>query len=263
MDPYIESCGLWEDFHESLINEIHAAAARVVPDRYVVRFGERSYVVLAVAGDLDPDRWGMQADVAIMESTARARPPQRRASAGPAAMAEEEGAVAMHAFVDAEFRESFVEIHALHPERRLVTTIEVLSPSNKRFESVGWNQYARKRSAHLLGAANLVEIDLLRGGTRMPMIEPWPVSPYYLLVSRKQKAPRCLVWPAYFDRPLPKLRVALVPPDEDIVLDLGSMVDAIYERSRYAVDIDYSLPCNPPLDGNAATWLRKRLEESK
>src|SRR5947208_3547830 len=46
MDPYIEASGLWEDFHHDLISEIKQALARAAPDRYVVRTGERSYVVL-------------------------------------------------------------------------------------------------------------------------------------------------------------------------------------------------------------------------
>lgn len=136
MDPFIESCGLWEDFHEKLIAETERAAASAVPDRYLVRLGERSYTVFAVAGDLDPERWGIQADVAITQLASKVRPPRRKVPAGPTAIAEEEGAVAMHAFIDTEFRESFVEIHALQPERRLVTTIEVLSPSNKRYVTV-------------------------------------------------------------------------------------------------------------------------------
>jgi hypothetical protein len=57
----------------------------------------------------------------------------------------------------------------------------------------------------LLGKANLVEIDLLRGGTRFPMLDPWPASPYTVLVARAEHAPRCKVWPAYFDRPLPAI----------------------------------------------------------
>jgi hypothetical protein len=262
MDPYIESRGLWEDFHEKLIAEIERAAASTVPDRYLVRIGERSYIVLATAADLDPDRWSMQADVAITQPSSKPQRARRGVPAHPVAIADEEGAVAMHAFVDTQFQESFVEIHALRPERRLITTIEILSPSNKRYESVGWNQYARKRSAHMEGVANLVEIDLLRGGTRMPMMEPWPDSPYYLLMCRRSKAPKCTVWPAFFDRPLPNLRIPLAPPDEDVSLPLQPMIDAIYDRSRYGVEIDYRQPCHPPLAPACVEWLQQRLSEA-
>ena len=46
MDPYIEACGLWGDFHHDLISEIKHALAQAAPERYIVRSGERSYVVL-------------------------------------------------------------------------------------------------------------------------------------------------------------------------------------------------------------------------
>ena len=56
--------------------------------------------------------------------------------------------------------------------------------SNKRQGSEGWQVYERKRQALLLGKANFIEIDLLRGGHKMPMLTPWPDSPYTLLVCR-------------------------------------------------------------------------------
>lgn len=264
MDPFIESRGLWEDFHHELISEIKSAAARVLPDKYVARSGERYYVVLASRDDLEPKKHIAQADVGVTQA------PEFAATAGPlasasstTAVAEEDEAVTMHALVETEYREAFVEIYAYEPERKLVTTIEVLSPSNKRYNSVGWQQYLRKRQAHFERYANLVEIDLLRGGQRMPMEDQWPGSPYYVLTCWKKRAPICKVWPAYVDRPLPKLRVPLCPPDEDLVLDLQPMVDAIYERSRYARDIDYLKPCQPPLDEAAMEYLKSRLAERK
>ncbi len=78
--------------------------------------------------------------------------------------------VLMRAFIEEEHREAFVEIYEATPEQRLVTCIEVLSPSNKRPNTPGWDLYLRKRQSLLLGDTNLVEIDLLRGGRRMPML---------------------------------------------------------------------------------------------
>ena len=71
----------------------------------------------------------------------------------------------MH-FIQEEHRETFVEIYAANHGQRLVTTIEILSPSNKRPGTEGWELYQRKRQTLLLGNVNLVEIDLLRGGQR-------------------------------------------------------------------------------------------------
>ncbi len=206
MDPYIEACGLWEDFHSHLIEKIGEKLADLALDRYLVRTGERSYVVLA----------------------------------------------------QEEHREAFVEIYEADPGQRLVTCIEVLSPSNKRPGTEGWELYQRKRQSLLLGDVSLVEFDLLRGGQRMPMLDPWPDSPYTLLVARA-KAQLCRVWRAHYLRSLPAIPVPLAKPDHDIPLELQPMVDEIYRRFRYERSIDYSKPLNPPLDSAGVVWLEKQL----
>jgi hypothetical protein len=51
MDPYIEACGLWADFHNALIAEIYRVLNEVLPRRYVARTGRRSYIVLVETED--------------------------------------------------------------------------------------------------------------------------------------------------------------------------------------------------------------------
>jgi hypothetical protein len=147
----------------------------------------------------------------------------------------------------------------LNPEQRLVTGIEVLSPTNKRPGTVGWYQYERKRAVFLQGHANLVEIDLVRSGRRRAMAEPWPDSPYYLLVLRKEQAPRCKVWAAVYREPLPPLPVPLAAGDADVRLDLQPLINQVYERSRYREEIDYASPLRPPLSAEDGAWLAERL----
>jgi hypothetical protein len=257
MDPYIEGSGLWADFHDDLIGEIKRALAAALPERYFVQTGERAYVVLA--GTDEKDSKPIYPDVGIEESVRGGRASQ---SGGGRAVIEAEveaDSVTMQAFIDEHFRENFIEIYEAEPEPHLVTCIEVLSPSNKRGGKKGWKLYLRKRNALLLGKANLVEIDLVRGGRRMPMVGKWPESPYYLLVARESRAPSCRVWPAYFDRPLPTVPVPLAHPDPDIPLALQPMIEAVYERSRYARRIDYAKPPDPPLTPEQTAWLQERL----
>src|SRR5207245_811399 len=120
-----------------------------------------------------------------------------------------------------------------------VTGIEILSPRIKMRGGPGWDLYVGKRRSFLLGSANFVEIDLLRGGERMPMLDKWPDGPYYLLVLRKERAPNCYVWPACSLKPLPRLPIPLEPPDADLSLDLQLLIAGIYARSRYEDYIDY------------------------
>jgi hypothetical protein len=165
----------------------------------------------------------------------------------------------MRAFIATDYEEKFIDIFELKPERRLVTSIEILSPSNKRRGTPGWKKYLRKRQGLLLGKANLVELDLLRGGERLPMLDPWPGTPYTLLVAREESAPTCRVWPAYSERPLPGLPIPLSKPDPDLPLALQPLIEAIYERGRYAEEIDYTQPLEPPLREEEVALLQQRL----
>jgi hypothetical protein len=263
MDPYIEVSHLFEDFHHDLISEIKGSLASRLPERYVVRTGERSYVAL-IESDEEEEKQEFLPDVAVAtrRGSAKARGKPKGSAAAPA-VPSEPGAVVMRALVKAEYREPYLEIRQVDPERKLVTGIEVLSPSNKRPNTKGWRLYHRKRLAFLSGYANFVEIDLLRRGRRMPMVTPWPDSPYYLLVCRKKQAPRCSVWPAPFTEPLPPIPIPLLPPDPDISLDLQPFVAAIYTRSRYERDIDYRRPLQPPLSPPEQAWLEERLRQQQ
>lgn len=254
MDPFIEACGRWEDFHPKLIGEIERALAAVLPERYFVSLATRSYIVLA--GTEGKEFKSFLPDVGVTTPAAKAS--AQRTTTAVAEIVETE-AISMEAFIALEFRETFIEIHELDPEERLVTCIEVLSPSNKRRGSKGWKRYVRKRNGLLLGAANLVELDLLRGGQRMPMMTQWPDSPYTLLVCREQRAPSCDVWPAHFRRPLPILQIPLAPPDEDVRLDLQPLLAAVYARARFDRRLDYTRPLQPALSDDDSAWLAEQL----
>jgi hypothetical protein len=260
MDPYIEACGLWPDFHSHLIERIYDDIAARAPGQYVVRTGERSYIVLAE--EEGKKSHPFVADVNL--SGPEERPAPVAAGSTATAVAEpavDTDAVEIRAFIDEHYRETFVEIYETDPELRLVTCIEVLSPTNKRPGTPGWDIYLRKRQALMLGVANLIEIDLLRGGTRLPMFDPWPTSPYTLLLCRKRTAPYCKVWTGHFQKPLPVLPVPLSAPDPDLSLALQPMIEAIYARSRYHRSIDYTRPAEPPLSTAEQSWLAARLQE--
>ncbi|HEY7308008.1 MAG TPA: DUF4058 family protein [Gemmataceae bacterium] len=226
MDPYIEARGLWEDFHDDLINELKRALADAAPSQYVVRTGERSYLVLVEAEGKENHRF--KPDVAIGSPEKSKRHPRKKSGVAVEEPDTENEPLVLRAFIAEEHRENFIEIYEADSELRLVTTIEVLSPSNKRPGTEGWEQYQRKRQSVLLGGINLVEIDLLRGGQRPPMLDPWPDSPYTLLVARARKFQLCKVWPCHFQRPLPTIPVPLLKPDSDIPISLQPMIESIY-----------------------------------
>jgi hypothetical protein len=257
MDPYIEACGLWEDFHLALIYEIKSVLSGSVPSHYLVRTGERPYLVLVESEGKTSHPFLPDVSVTTPSGAKKGTKKGGTALAEPASELEPH---VLRAFIEEEHREAFVEIFETDPEMRLVTTIEVLSPTNKRTGTPGWDLYQRKRQSILLGDVSLVEIDLLRGGQRMPMLDPWPDSPYTLMVARARKPQMCRVWEGSFQRALPPIPVPLVKPDPDIPLSLQPLVDTIYQRFRYRHSIDYATELQPPLSRKEAAWCRQRLQ---
>jgi len=230
-----------------------------LPQRYLARPRKRSYI--AFVETEQKRRRPFVPDISLTGPRGPKKSADKPGSLGGGAATKASEPVALRAFIEEDFEEKFIDIYESGPERRLVTSIEVLSPSNKKRRSRGWKKYLRKRQALLLGKANLVEIDLLRGGDRMPMHDPLPDSPYYVLVAREDEAPLCHVWPGLFDQPLPVVPVPLAKPDADLSLPLQALIEAVYEGGRYHEEIDYSRPPTPPLTPEEAAWLERRLHD--
>jgi hypothetical protein len=259
MDPYIEACGLWESFHNRLIAKIDETLGQILPIGYTVDVPVRSYVVLM--GQAGKDEHLAKPDIAVTHPSAKKKPRKGKGSTAVVEAVEADDSVPMQAFIAEKFEETFVEIYAQREERILVTCIEVLSPSNKRPNTEGWEEYERKRQAMLLGRANFIEIDLLRDGHKFPMLTEWPNSPYSLLVSRRTNAPYCRVWKAHFRRPLPPIPVPLLKGDPDLTLDLQPLIDNIYALGRYGEQLDYAKSLTPALADGDAVWVREILED--
>jgi hypothetical protein len=258
MDPYIEACGLWEGYHSHLIEAIYRALAQILPRGYTIDTAVRSYIVL-MEGE-GKKKHLAKSDVTVVEHTTEKKPRKKKGNVAVAEPSEAAASVPMQAFLAEKFEETFVEVYAELEERVLVTCIEVLSPSNKRKGAEGWREYERKRQAMLLGRANFIEIDLLRGGQKFPMLTPWPDSPYTLLVSRADSAPSCRVWLAHFQRPLPVLPVPLLDPEPDLSLDLQPLLDSIYALGRYDERIDYTRPLLPAVSAAEAAAIQDLLK---
>jgi hypothetical protein len=159
-----------------------------------------------------------------------------------------------------------VQVH-LTETGALVTSIELLSPYNKRFGE-GLGEYRRKRLQILRSAVHLVEIDLLRGGTRPGReVDAPPLDADYILLVNRDRGGNVRVseiWPVALNEPLPVLPIPLLAPDPDVPLELNDAIRSVYGRAGYDWRIDYRQPVPPPaLRPAMATWLGQHLPESK
>ncbi len=247
MDPYLEGPD-WEDFHLLLIATLRDALTPSVRPNYLVRAERRVYL----EHDPEPDPSLMRPDVTVL------RKPGRRSSRAGAAGAPVESPVLLTLPIPEEHREAFLVLK-LRETMEIVTVIEVLSPSNKRAGSDGRREYLAKRESVLRSATHLVELDLLRGGGRLPTVEPLPMGDYYAFVSRGNRRPHteAFVWKLR-DR-LSTIPVPLAGKDPDVLLNLQSAFDSTYDRAGYDYSLDYGLRLAPALRDPDATWVRETL----
>src|SRR5205085_4469368 len=120
MDPFIEVSHLWEDFHNKLIGDIERALSALVPDRYVVRTPERSYIALAESEPEDDER-SFAHDVAVASHRKSGKTTRKsKGAAGGLSVEDAPGSVMMRALVKAEYREPFLEIRQVEPEHKLI-----------------------------------------------------------------------------------------------------------------------------------------------
>ncbi len=220
MNPYLEQDRAWNDFHESFIPAARDAIAAQVRPHFIAKINEHLFIHEMPD---DQRRFVGRSDVSVT------RPSFAAAAAAPAAATIEAPARVRLPAIDRE-RLSFIEIR----ERdgwRLVTVIELLSPLNK-YAGPDREQYLAKRGELLGSTVHLVEIDLLRGGQRMPM-ENVPECDYCLLVSRVETRPEAGVWPIRLREALPAVPIPLRPPHADARLDLQGLLHRIYDAAGY------------------------------
>ena len=148
--------------------------------------------------------------------------------------------------------EPFIEIRDTE-YRDLITVIELLSPTNKN-SGPDREQYLSKRKLLLSGNVHFVEIDLLRGGTRMP-VEGLAQCDYAMMVSRSYERPKVGLWPMKLRERLPVIPVPLKPEDPDAVLDLQQLLHETFDAAGYA-DYIYQGKPRPPLHPEDEAWAQ-------
>lgn len=254
MDPYLEHPALWPDVHNSLIAALRDHLAPLLRPRYVVRIEERTYVA-----DLD----GL-ALVGVPDVTVSTRPVVSPPATGPlssAAPAASTTGVAVEVPLPSVVRETWLEVR-LPSGGQVVTTIELLSPTNK-LPGEGRRLYESKRNLVLGSPTSLVEIDLLRAGEPMPLRGTTRRGGYSVLVSRGDRRPHATLFPFGLREPIPSFQVPLRPGDPEPEVRLRELLDLLYDRASYDLTVDYTADPVPPLEEPDRAWAEQLLAASR
>jgi hypothetical protein len=249
MDPYLEAH--WRDVHAALIVYIRDHLQdQLVGGKLRARVEER----LVVEAD-DVAIRAINPDVRVFESA-------RGDEGGGVAIAAPTAEPLIIPLPAEDQTETYIEIIERGTHDRLVTVIELLSPTNK-LGADARRAYAIKRQEVRSAGANRVEIDLTRAGHRQ--LAAWPVpkshrTTFQACVTRAhdRSQPRAEVYRMPLEQPLPVINVPLRPTDKDVTINLQALVDQAYRRGAYD-DIDYTRPPVPPLSRSDAAWAAELL----
>jgi hypothetical protein len=245
MNPYLEQPAAWQDFHQAFITHIREALAAQTRPEYFVKIEESVFIHEPSAEERR--KLFARPDVALFEGT----------SGGGVAVAEPRTnrvAELIACIPDVEIeRHSFIEIRDRH-NRGLVTMIEVLSPSNKRY-GPDREQYMQKRQALMHSKVSIVEIDLLRDGPRLPLLGV-PDCDYRVMVSRPSMRPDVQAWAINLSDELPVIPIPLKSDAPDASLDLQALLHKVYDAAGYE-DYLYSTLPEPPLSAAHAEWSQQ------
>ena len=250
MDPYIESQGNWQDFHNRLITEMCNSLGVRLPEDYVARVDES----IEVVGFGENGGTAYRPDVLVARHD---RPESRERSelAGSGLATIEPILNEVSDRDPEEIRQTWLEIRRL-PELELVTVVEVLSPVNKAWP--GRPSYLAKRDDLHARKINLVEIDLLLGGQPLPMKRRLSVGHYYAIVARGPSLPMAEVYRWSVRDRLPAIPIPLRAPDPDVPIDLNELVGRVYDLGRYRRTLhhDQALPEGLPLPPEDREWAQ-------
>lgn len=242
MDPYLER--RWGDVHVGLIAGISAILQPNLPAG-LQAIGQEEIVT-----DLDPRSNRLEQFGG--DRTDPAGSSDRVATIAPIIVR----------LVLAEQVRRWIEIIDLDDGDRVVTAIEVLSPSNKA-AGRGNLEYRRKIEDYGSAGVNIVEIDLLRTSRARLLIpgvdhERGRSAAYFTCVNRARDPERWEVYPMPLRVPLPTVPVPCRPGERDVPLPLQSVVNRIYEEGGH-YHTKYARPLDRPLSPADAAWAAERI----
>jgi hypothetical protein len=260
MDPFLEDPAVFPDVHDRLIVGLSEALNAQLPAPYYAGIASRVWVQ-ASQRHIGPD-------VKVLH-------PQQTVngglSAGGGGVAIAEAVIAAPVVVHVpreEVRETFLELYAEPGRTRLVTTVEVLSLSNKSPGAHGRDLYVQKQQELLNSRVHLVEIDLLRGGdhtTAVPLHEAVAKAgafDYHVCIHRFDRLDDYFLYPIRLGGRLPRVAIPLLPGDDPVSVDLQAVLDRCYDTGQYCRRIRYSLDALvPPLSGEQDEWVKRLLRE--
>jgi hypothetical protein len=252
MDPYLEGVA-WGTLHVQFIAQMARLLVPQLRPKYFVETGER-FVSVVEEDESSEDRpsgkvTDLYPDVAVVR--------EGGAIAAGTSSGIVPAPIQMMTVVPEPIPMYTVEIRDTR-NRELVTAIEFLSPTNKRGD--GRREYLERRRKLMTGDVNLMEIDFLRGGHRVPMVGTLPSAAYFVFLTRARSRPLSEIWPIGLGQQLPVVPVPLLTGEADVGLDLQAAFTRVYDECGLDLAVDYGQAPSVVLSEEQQQWARDCLK---
>jgi len=260
MDPFLEKNPIFHELHTQILAHAQEQLQPQLRPKYIARLerhlSEGSVWTLGVES-LDRK----EPDIAIVEGL------QDEGSVSPVATLAEPSARLIEELDPEELelrKQRRIVIYVNAKPRLAVTSIELLSPSNKAVGTIGCERYLEKRSSALHGGLHWVEIDLLRGGARPPMAVDVPEEADYLAYVAQATATGWdhQVYSWDLREPIPAIPVPLLGSDA-AELDIGSCLQTSYDAIAADDEAVYEDDPPPPtMNDDDLKWIDDLLRRN-
>jgi hypothetical protein len=264
MDPYLEAPHIWPDLHNALAGELRNELNQTLPNPYYARLEMRPEL------GISEERRTTHRIVPDVTVVRHPHPGHEQRAGGTAALTAPRSVIST--FIEYEvlsdpIHHQFVEIRDSTQGHKLITLIEIVSPSSKR-PGPDREAYERKQREVLESDASLVEIDLLRAGRRIlpdagleALIHDLEQPPAYLVLINRawRRGPGTSayqVFPVGLREWLPCIPVPLRENKIEVTLDLQFAFNRAYDSGPYRRGaVDYAIPPpEPAMDHQSDVW---------
>jgi Protein of unknown function (DUF4058) len=247
MNPYLENPELWSGVHSRLIISLADILSPQLRPKYFVAVEERIY---ESTNNDDTILVGIP-DVSVQKSQANTNA-NNLAVATPIIQPTN-----ITLPISEIVKERYLEVRRVET-KEVICAIEILSPKNKRMGE-GRNAYETKRQRILRSSTHLIEIDLLRAGKPLPILETQIMSDYRILVSRSERRPQGDLYAFNIRDAIPIFSLPLQLGDVEPLINLQEILNDIYNRASYDLVIDYQCEPVPGLTNDNGIWLDNLL----
>jgi len=258
MDPWLESPGVFPDFHNAFLTYLREALSAVLPPPFFAAIATRVY--------MEESERHVEPDVDVLRP-ADFVPKSTNGGHTSTIAVRDLLEVPMNPLPDEEITEIYLEVRTGNGDEDLITSIEMLSLSNKTRGKTGRGLYLAKQFEMMSAGVNLVEIDFLRRGTHATKVSLAELRrragrfDYHVCVTTREKQSVSFVAPIVMTQSLPMIPIPLTEDLPPIPANFQEVFTRTFDAALYSRRLHYDEPSDPPLTAEQQAWAERILRQ--